>query len=164
MRLHQGWYHLRRLLRRAFPPTCARPRRQELALEILEPRTVLSAHLQLNGAQTLVAYANVNVSNDPTTIESEMTIAINHANPLNIAGFTHEATTSNAMQLFYSRDGGATWARTLISGTGTVNSDGQGSGIRFDPTVRFTDNGDLFVAYGAFNGSNTKLMVAKSTD
>jgi hypothetical protein len=125
---------------------------------------VLSASVQLNGPQTLVASANVNVSHNALTTESEMTIAINHANPLNVAGFSHDANNLNQIQVFRSMDGGLTWARTLLNGTGAVNNDGQGSGIRFDPTIRFTENGDLFIAYGAYTGSTTKLMVAKSTD
>src|SRR5262249_10821228 len=63
----------------------------------------------------------------------------------------------------------STWGKTLIGGTGSVNSDGLGSNpnnVRFDPTIKFDANGNLFVGYGAYIASagTTRLIVGKSTD
>jgi hypothetical protein len=126
----------------------------------------LSAELRLSGPQTLVPFANVDVSNNPTTTESEMTITVNPADPLNVAGLVHDAANLNQIQVFYTLDGGDTWSRTLIHDTGAVDNDGNGFGRRVDPTIRFDENGDLFVGYGAWNSSTnvTTLIVGKSTD
>jgi hypothetical protein len=145
---------------------------RRLALEVLEDRTLLSASLILDGPQTLVPLANVNVSNSTSVDHSEMTVTINPANPLNIAGFSHYIVPSfdyDQIAVYYSLDGGNSWAKTLIGGTGAVNSDGLGSNpsnVRFDPTIKFDGAGNLFVGYGAYtaNTSTTKLIVAKSAD
>jgi hypothetical protein len=141
------------------------------ALEVLEDRTLLSAKLVLNGPQTLVPLPDLSVNSAATVDKSEMTIAVNPANPLNVAGFSHYIKPSydySQIAVFYSLDGGATWSTTLIGGTGSVDNDGQGSAstfIRFDPTITFDDDGNLYVAYGASNQfTNTKLIVGKSTD
>jgi hypothetical protein len=138
-----------------------------LTLERLEDRTLLSATLVLDGPQNLVGLPNVAASSDPATSESEMTVAINHTNPLNVAGFTHNVNNLSQIQVFYSMDGGSTWTRTQITGSGSVNNDNQGSGsgvIRFDPTIKFDDGGTLFIGYGAYSSGTTNLMVGRSTD
>jgi hypothetical protein len=91
--------------------------------------------LLLNGPQTLVPFTNVSVGNSPLMTESEMTIAINPTNPLNVAGFAHNVSNLNQIQVFSTTDGGTTWSRTIISNVGSVNNDGQGAGTRFDPTI-----------------------------
>src|SRR5262245_4852425 len=135
------------------------------SVECLESRTLLAARLTLAGTQTLVANANVNVSNNIVTNESEMVVDINPTNPLNVAGFVHDTNNLNQIQLFYSMNGGLTWDRTLISNTGP-NADGFGVGERFDPAIKFDANGNLFVAYGHRNPSPlaTTLIVARSTN
>jgi hypothetical protein len=140
-----------------------------LKVELLEDRTLLSATLVLDGPQTLVPNPNVAASSDPATRESEMSLAINPTNPLNVVGFTHDVQQLSHIQVFYSMDGGLTWNRTLISGSGDVNNDGQGSGafdVRFDPTVVFDANGNLFIGYGAYSGASniTNLTIGQSTD
>ncbi len=147
-----------------------RDRRRPLALEVLEDRSLLSAQLILNGPQTLTPYANVNASNSPGVYQSEMTVAINPQNPLNVVGFSHHRNgiSFNEISVYYSIDGGTSWTLTLIGGTGAVNSDGLGSSTnytRFDPTVKFDANGNLFIAYCAYaSGNSTRLVVAKSTN
>jgi hypothetical protein len=146
-------------------------------VEGLEDRTVLSASLALSGPQTLMVNANVAVTTSPTTTESEMQVAINPTNPLNLVGFTHDVYSHPHydMSLFFSMDGGLTWTRralTYTSGGGNIN-DGQGQQIRFDPNVAFDANGNLFVAYLAAppdtsgdvndNASHT-LVVGRSGD
>jgi hypothetical protein len=73
----------------------AKPWRR-LNLERLEDRTVLAVALSLNGAQTLVPGANINVSDQVSvlSVESEMSVDINPANPLNVAGFSHDLPTT----------------------------------------------------------------------
>jgi hypothetical protein len=141
-------------------------------LEVLEDRTLLSATLVLDGPQTLVPLPNVNVNQSTTVDHSEMTVSINPTNPLNVAGFTHYIVPFydyDQIAVYYSLDGGNTWGRTLIGGVGSVDSDGLGSdpsNVRFDPTIKFDANGNLFVGYGAFIASagTTTLIAAKSVD
>src|SRR6516225_9816865 len=85
-----------------------RPQAVRLTLEWLECRLVPSAKLYLNGAQTLVANTNVQASNNVVngTMESEMSVDVNPANPLQIAGFTHNIFNLNQIQLFFSTNGG----------------------------------------------------------
>jgi hypothetical protein len=139
-------------------------------LEVLEDRTLLSATLVLDGPQTLVPLPNVDVGQNPSVDLSEMTMSVNPTNPLNLAGFSHYIKPSfnyDQIAVYYSMDGGATWATTLIGGNGDVNSDGFGSSssfVRFDPTIKFDELGNLFVGYGAYTAGSTKLLVAKSVD
>jgi hypothetical protein len=158
--------------RKRFNQASARSSSRKPALEILEDRTLLSATLVLSGPQTLVPLANVNASNIATVDMSEMTVSVNPANPLNLAGFSHYIRpNSNYDQIgvFYSMDGGNSWTTTLIGGTGSVNSDGLGSStsnVRFDPTIKFDHTGNLYVGYGAYTASSgfTKLIIGTSTD
>jgi hypothetical protein len=151
-----------------------RPKRttRPLLLECLEERTLLSAHLTLAGAQTLVANTNVNVaasSNTVGTVESEMVVDVNPTNPLNVVGFTHNVNNFNQIQVFYSIDGGNAWTRRLISNVASSTSDTDGFGqvaLRFDPAIKFDANGNLFVAYGVIdiNRISTSLVVGRSTN
>jgi hypothetical protein len=135
-------------------------RRPQLSVESLEERAVPAAFLSINGAQTLVAGANVNTSNNFFTGESEMQITINPANPLFVAGFTHNVNNLNEMSVYHSSDGGLAWARTVIDGS----LDGLGSGVRFDPTIKYDAFGRLFIAYGFASDGTTRLMAARSDD
>ena len=149
--------------RKSEPARRSRP----LTLERLEDRTLLSATLVLDGPQTIVPSANVAASSVQTTSESEMSVAINPTNPLNVIGFTHDVQNLSEIQVFYSMDGGLTWARTLLNGIGSANNDNQGSGgsvIRFDPTVSFAADGTAFIGYGAYSGGTTKLVIGRSVD
>jgi hypothetical protein len=146
-------------------------RRRRLVAEGMEDRTLMAASLNLGGVPTLVARPDRDVSNTPISVESEMSIDIDPTHPLNIAGFTHDIANQNQIQLFYTKDGGVTWKRTLIDdGTNGIN-DGCGRAIsRFDPTIKFDANGNLFVAYGVFlaqsstRPAHTNLVVARSSD
>jgi hypothetical protein len=144
----------------------ARPRLRStaLSLERLEDRTVLSAHLALSGSQALFVNANVRASNNAAngTMESEMSVDVNPANPLQVAGFTHNIFNLNQIQLFFSTNGGATWSRRVLGNTsgGDFVNDGWGNVERFDPGVKFDANGNLFVSYGAGN----RIVVAESTN
>ena len=144
--------------------TAARPRRvrTRLELERLEKRELLAARLTLSGAQTLAVNANVNASATGVS-ESEMYVAVDPTNPLNVAGFVHNLNNLNEIQLFFSTDGGATWTRRVISNVNappTFINDGRGSGVRFDPSIVFDRHGNLFVGYGI----NGQLVVGRSAD
>jgi hypothetical protein len=139
------------------PPRKPRARPQ---LEGLEERTVLSAVLDLTGTQTLVAGTNVDASFSSGTRESEMQVTINPRNPLQVAGFTHDARNLNQILVYSSDDGGLFWRQAILSSAG----DGLGTGKRFDPTLKFDDDGHLFIAYGFDNGDSTSLVVARSDD
>jgi hypothetical protein len=101
----------------------------------------------------------VNVSNQPNIHQSEMTLDVNPVNPLNVAGFSHRVGTAS-VDVFYSVDGGEAWQTTNIS----QSNDGLGTGNRFDPSIAFDANGNLYVAYIHDNGSTDTLVVAKSTN
>jgi hypothetical protein len=144
-------------------------------LELLEDRTVLSAVLDLLGSQTLLPRGNnVNVTNTPDIPppffaaglpESEFQIAINPSNPLNIVGASNipiiQTGIGVLLGVYRSFDGGQTWQTTFL---GNAN-DGLGTaGSRFDPTLRFDANGNLFIAYGYDDGNRATLVAARSTD
>jgi hypothetical protein len=126
-----------------------------------------SSFLSLNGPQTLVAGANVNVSTTPDPVggtglmESEFQVAINPTNPLNVVGFSNLPNgAGGVMRIYRSMDGGNTWTKSFI---GNPN-DGLGTTGRTDPTLKFDANGRLFIAY-LFTGANsTTLEAARSDD
>jgi hypothetical protein len=157
-RLLRSW--TRPLARTGYPHASRPSRRTRPRLEGLEDRTLFAAQLVLSGSQTLVVNANVAVNTSSSQTESEMQVDINPTNPLNLAGFTHNLQNFNEMQLFFSTNGGTTWNRRV------VNGDGFGTGFRFDPSVAFDANGNLFVAYGVDPnaGGPRRLIVARSGD
>jgi hypothetical protein len=151
---------------------------RRLGFEVLEDRRVLAASLDLAQvigiAPVLESGAPhyVNASQDSSNHQSEITLDVNPSNPLNLAGFsyrlTHSTETHIEIDVFYSIDGGTTW------GTQTINNlDENDGGLylgnadrRFDPSIAFDADGNLFIAYGhvaASSGIRT-LVVAKSTD
>jgi hypothetical protein len=101
---------------------------------------------------------DVNVSNLMGN-EAEVSIDVNPTNPDNkvIVGHAPDLQTMNT---FYTTDGGQTW--TLVS-LGPAQ-DGLPVGTRFDPTVAFAEDGNVYVAYGVIGGGTRTLVVARSTD
>jgi hypothetical protein len=107
----------------------------------------------------LVAAAEVNVSNLPGN-ESEVTIDINPTDPGNLVIVGHSPDRV-AMHAFYSTDAGLTWTLVPFGDA----EDGLSSTFRFDPSVAFDDDGNVYVAYGAKTGvTEVAVIVAKSTD
>lgn len=159
---------------------CARQFSRRLRFEPLEQRRLLAVTLDLGPAIALAPRLdteglpiNVNVSNQPTAYQSEMTLDVNPTNPLNLAGFSHrldESGFSVRMDVFWSDDGGNEWHVTNINDTTDLNiSDIYGpASVRFDPSIAFDADGNLYIAYGhqfLAPGTNTvTLVVAKSTD
>jgi hypothetical protein len=113
--------------------------------------------------QSLLVGTNRNVSNLSTSQQSEMQVAINPKNPLNLIAISHSISGTTMMDTWYSVNGGHTWTNTPVN-----------EGIpfvyhRFDPTVAFDPNGNAYIAYGAnhanIGGPDTKeVVVARSTN
>lgn len=106
---------------------------------------------------------DINVSNLAGN-ESEVGIDVNPTNPDNqvIAGHSPSFQTLNT---FYTMDGGHTWTLVALGSA----EDGKTSAFRFDPSVAFDADGNVYVAYGARvdtggGNSDTVVIVAKSTD
>jgi hypothetical protein len=130
-------------------------------IESLEPRTLLSAALSLAGTQTVLGSVNVRVSIDAATQQSEMSVAVNPANPLNIVAFTHRIGASATMGTYYTFDGGNTWTTKIIDNS----VDGFNGTFRFDPTIAFDASGRLYIGYGLDpSGGTRRLVVGRSLD
>jgi hypothetical protein len=106
---------------------------------------------------------DVNVSNLIGN-EAEVSIDVNPTNPNNqvIVGHSPNLATMNT---FFTLDGGQTWALVALGDA----DDRLTSNFRFDPTVAFDDDGNVYVAYGVRtaavpSGTQTTIIVAKSTD
>jgi hypothetical protein len=156
-----------------FRPRASRRRKAAFTprAERLEDRVVLSARLQLSGAQAIGPGAPVDVSNVGAASRdqfSEMTVAVDPTNPLNLAGFSHRFVpaagggfTFTVIDVFHSSDGGLTWATTPIGGAD--DSFGFSANVqRFDPAIKFDAIGTLYIAYGVDDGTFTRLVVAHS--
>jgi hypothetical protein len=143
----------------------SRTHRAPHAFESLETRRLMSTTtLILQGPQAVSPGLTVDASSDNSFGQSSMAVDVNPKNPLNLAGVATHVGGMNEIDIYRSFDGGNTWAKTAID-NGTVGfNDGTGAGTRFDPTIAFDDNGNLFVAYGNDVGTSTKAVLARSTD
>jgi cytoskeletal protein CcmA (bactofilin family) len=148
------------------PCLAARPRFRPY-LEGLEDRTLPSASVtvSVSDSAALVANPDLRVYSTRPPDESEMSVAVNPTNPLNIAGFTHNLFNPDEMSVFYSTDGGSSWNRTVIG----AGNDNGGAGKRTDPAIAFDANGNLFISYlHLFTASDgtpmTSVIVGLSAD
>jgi hypothetical protein len=102
---------------------------------------------------------NVNVSVIAGS-QSEVGIALNPTDPLNIVVVANELSDLSKLGVWYSFDGGATWTPSFIDevqdGLGAADS-------RFDPNVAFDSDGNVYVVYST-SGSDNRLMLARSGD
>jgi hypothetical protein len=91
--------------------------------------------------------------------EAEVAIDINPRDPTNmvIAGHNPGFTTLNT---FFTTDSGRTWTLVPLGAA----QDMLGAAIRFDPTVKFDANGNVYVAYGVTASGTTTLVAATSTN
>lgn len=102
---------------------------------------------------------NVNASNLNGN-ESEVSISVNPTNRDNqvICGHAPNFATMNT---FFTTDGGQTWTAVPLGNA----QDGRTSNFRFDPTVAFAGDGNVYVSYGLDDADgNRYLLVARSTD
>jgi hypothetical protein len=103
---------------------------------------------------------NVNISSTTATpTKSEVSIDINPTNPNNLVVISHSGNLQT-MQTFYSFDKGQTWTNVNLGNA----FDGITSTLRFDPTVAFDADGNVYVAYGVDDGNKTAVIVGRSGD
>lgn len=95
--------------------------------------------------------------------ESEVSIDVNPTNPLNQVVVGH-APGFPTMNTFFTVDGGLTWTLVALGNA----QDGLTSTFRFDPSVAFDDNGNVYAGYGVrIPGPVTNsrvVVVCRSTD
>ncbi len=97
-------------------------------------------------------YTNIKVNADWTSSPEEVSIAINPANPLELAG------GSNLDYFYSSSDGGLTWTTTEMSST---------LGVWGDPVLIYDEAGDLYFAHlsnPVVGYWIDRIVVQKSTD
>ena len=140
------------------------PRKPRLGIETLEDRRLLSVSLSLNGPQTIMPGATIDVSNAsvaPPGSQTEMSLVINPTNPLNVVGFSHSINLPIVLDVYASFDGGINWSLNQIDN----GDDGFGvAGNRFDPAIIFDANGTLYVMYGHRETNQTRLISGRSLD
>ncbi len=109
---------------------------------------------------------NINVSADTGAVtKSEVSIDVNPTDPDNLVIISHSGDTDplppdlvtgatndnsfNVMQTFFSTDGGSNWTSVTLgdNGVGDID-DGFVSAVRFDPSVAFDADGNVYIAYG----------------
>ena len=116
----------------------------------IHPLAVALLCFGLNG-MVFSQYPNVRVSSPGSTSPEEVTIAINPANPLNLAG------GANLRFYYYSTDGGYIWTEGQLTST---------YGVWGDPCVVFDAAGNLY--YGHLSNYTSgywldRIVVQKST-
>ncbi len=121
--------------------------------------TILDADVPAGA--TLTPGPNVNVSNLPG-FQSEVSIAVNPANPQNLVAGSNNPSTGE-MDAYFSTDGGATWQVRLLP----LTVDGTAFARATDPAVGFDRQGIAYFAYELLdNGfpSRASNVMARSTD
>ena len=102
---------------------------------------------------------NVNISNIPGP-QSEVGIAVNPTNPLNIVVVANEIMDFTKLVVWYSADRGATWTPNFVD----ENEDGFGADdVRFDPNVAFDSDGNVYVVYITV-GTGNRVALVRSSD
>jgi hypothetical protein len=136
-----------------------RTRAPRLALEALEERSLLSTMVAFQGPHAVVD-PSVPIAASTAVAGSRLTMAVSPLDP-RIVVTCKEANGS--IEVDRSTDGGTTWAPSFIDDGTLGTNDGLGADRRLAPTLQFTDNGELFVAYGARDDQNhdTRLVVAR---
>ena len=129
-----------------------------------------SAFLELSGRQFLrdIGDGQIHADLNPGIggFQSEMMLAINPTDPLQLVGFSTNAS-ADSPDLFFSNDGGLAWSGTKVGNDALgLNDDSLGPGTRFDPSITFDAFGRLFVAYGFKDArtDSTRLVVGVDFD
>jgi len=130
-----------------------------------QPAPALSSRMSAAAAMSALAgdpaAADVLAGEDAL---SEVSIDVNPTDPNNQVIVGHD-TDLVTMNTFYTTDGGLTWTPVLIGDA----IDGLTSTFRFDPTVAFDEDGNVYVGYGArtarpAGGNQRTVVVCRSTD
>lgn len=110
----------------------------------------------ISGPVTLTGCKDARAENTPQ-------VAVDPTNPRHLAA-TYAIGDGTASVLATSRDAGATWTRTPITGTLLCNGGGGHYGVRFDPDLQYGPSGRLYVSEstaGGDSGSNgTNTLVS----
>jgi hypothetical protein len=130
-----------------------------------QPAPALSSRMSAAAAMSALAgdpaAADVLAGEDAL---SEVSIDVNPTDPNNQVIVGHD-TDLVTMNTFYTTDGGLTWTPVLIGDA----IDGLTSTFRFDPTVAFDDDGNVYVGYGVrtampAGGNQRTVVVCRSAD
>jgi hypothetical protein len=119
---------------------------------------------EMGGPLVVAENPDVNVSNIGGN-ESEVSIDVNPTNPDNQVIVGH-SPNFDTMNTFFTMDGGQTWTLVRLGNA----QDGLTRNFRFDPSVAFDDDGNVYVAYLAGTlprnrfTTSTAIVLAKSTD
>jgi hypothetical protein len=142
------------------------------SLSTLPPAPSAQSELQAVSSQMSAAAALSALAGDPAAADvlagedalSEVSIDVNPTDPNNQVIVGHDGGLVT-MNTFYTTDGGLTWSPVLIGNA----IDGLTSNFRFDPSVAFDDDGNVYVGYGAripnpAGGNQRTVVVCRSTD
>lgn len=110
---------------------------------------------------------------DDTTAQNETPLAINPLNPQNLITGNNDWNYNDGCGVNASLDGGKTWTKTLPAGfvpgvtryTNDPDVAGTGTGeFGGDPAVAFGPDGTAYFACFSYDGTNTQLLMSRSTD
>ena len=110
---------------------------------------------------------------DDTTAQNETPLAINPLNPQNLVTGNNDWNYNDGCGVNSSLDGGKTWTKTLpagfVPGVTRFTNDpavaGTGNGeFGGDPAVAFGPDGTAYFACFTYDGTNTQLLMSRSTD
>src|SRR6478672_13265396 len=140
------------------------------------PSDALNAPADLRAAQSvssgITVNTVVNVTSD-TTAQNETPLAVNPLNPQNILTGNNDWNYNDGCGVNASFNGGKTWTKTLPSGfipgitrfTNDPDVPGTGDGdFGGDPAAAFAPDGTAYFACFSYDGTNTMLLLSRSTD
>ncbi len=124
--------------------------------------------LAVSGASLTSIITDVMMSNTDSTLAnswsggSEPSIAINPANPRQIAITSFRASWGADAPLFYSTDGGKTWTEenTIPAPPGLTGV----TGCPCDQTIDYGRDGRLYGSFLLYDGTNTNVVTGSTTD
>ena len=120
---------------------------------------VLSIGARSSVMAQVITGPNVNISDMPGS-QSEVGVAVNPTDPLNIVVGANELVDDKKLGVWYSLDGGATWTANFVD----ENADGFGANdFRFDPNVAFDSDGNVYIVYSTV-GTGNRLVLVRSSD
>jgi hypothetical protein len=94
--------------------------------------------------------SNVRISGSQSASRSESDIRINYFDSSKIISASNNITSSGKQAIYYSTDGGTSWAQTALPATGTDTS-------HSDPTVDWTSDGTAWSATLGIQGNSLRF-------